>query len=489
MVKHAAFMRRKEKGKVEAPAAPSAPAPAPEGTVAAPTDKLQNALKRAASWGAPAPKPTGSGGAAAPRLPKKSSWGAPVAKKSASWAAALGGTGKPKLSWSQLGGASKDKANNVILGEPRKPKRSWGSTLGKEAERASSEESPRSVVGSPVQSSKEASSLKRGWGDAIGQPTPKKLKADPESCVVLACKYDTPRQKPECADHVRLDALQKLYPSFRVVGCSEYRPSAKAMNAKSGKADDVIMGQAKEKDETHISANFKKTLKEILRGRNPKILMLDYFWLQPGYYEQRYGMNFLQSSVDSNVGSKIRELFISHQCQVMLLPCDSRGSVTEMYEASFDDRPDCVCIEFVSEVDALKHHPLVRATRHIDDELRALADRVQHSKGRWHEMQMLRLANPQPFLVAYRRGLDWRRYLDERCILGEASQPSLVDVRPPPILKRKSSVSPPPEILDVSSDDEPVGVLLNKPEPVKFIPPSARYDDVSSDDEPVGFLA
>mgnify|MGYP002819263101 CR=1 FL=1 len=115
MVKHAAFMRRKEKGKVEAPAAPSAPAPAPEGTVAAPTDKLQNYLKRAASWGAPAPKPTGSGGAAAPRLPKKSSWGAPVAKKSASWAAALGGTGKPKLSWSQLGGAAKDKANNAKL--------------------------------------------------------------------------------------------------------------------------------------------------------------------------------------------------------------------------------------------------------------------------------------------------------------------------------------------------------------------------------------
>ena len=102
-----------------------------------------------------------------------------------------------------------------------------------------------------------------------------------------------------------------------------------------------------------------------------------------------------------------------------------RGAVREMYKNSFDDRPDCVCIEFVDERDGLKHHPLVRATRHIDGELKDLAKRVQHSKGRWHDMQMLRLQNPEPFPVAYRRGLDWRAYLDERCILGAAAEPPL----------------------------------------------------------------
>merc|ERR1711871_679793 len=78
-------------------------------------------------------------------------------------------------------------------------------------------------------------------------------------------------------------------------------------------------------------------------------------------------------------------------------------------------------IDFVDERDGLKHHPLVRATRHIDSDLKELAKRVQHSKGRWHDMQMLRLQNPEPFLVAYRKGLDWRAYLDERCILAAAA--------------------------------------------------------------------
>ena len=485
MVKHAAFMRRKEK-KVEAPPpsapaapAPTAPAPAPAAPAPPPPkpkpkaswgapSPAPTASKPKASWAAPSPKPTASPGAAAPRK--------------ASWGAALDGANKPKLSWSQLGGAAKTKAKDIRIGDAPPPKASWGSALGKE--RTNSEESPRSVVSSPVQA-KEATSTKRGWGDATGNPVKRQRTEDPESCVVLACKYDTPNKNKDCPDHVRLDALQKLYPSFRVVGCSEYRPGPKSLDSKSGKADDVIMGQAHAKEDTHISANFKKTLREILRGRNPKVLMLDYFWLQPGYYEERYGMNFLSSKVDSDVGSKIRELFISHQCQVMLLPCDSRGAVREMYKNSFDDRPDCVCIDFVDERDGLKHHPLVRATRHIDSELKDLAKRVQHSKGRWHDMQMLRLQNPEPFLVAYRKGLDWRAYLDERCILGVAAEPSPLEIRPPPppttTKKRRSRSTTPPVVVsapaDVSSDDEPVGLIIAR-----------QGGDVSSDDEPVGLL-
>ena len=71
------------------------------------------------------------------------------------------------------------------------------------------------------------------------------------------CTAVGPQKNKDCPDHVRLDALQKLYPSFRVVGCSEYRPGPKSLDSKSGKADDVIMGQANTKEDTHISANFK----------------------------------------------------------------------------------------------------------------------------------------------------------------------------------------------------------------------------------------
>ena len=205
--------------------------------------------------------------------------------------AALGGATKPKLSWSQLGGAAKTKAKDIRIGDAPPPKASWGSALGKE--RTNSEESPRSVVSSPIQQTKEATSTKRGWGDATGNPVKRQKTEDPESCVVLACKYDTPNKNKDCPDHVRLTRCRNCTLRL-VVGCSEYRrgPSP-GFEVRQGRRRH--QGQANTKEDTHISANFKKTLREILRGRNPKVLMLDYFWLQPGYYEERYGMNFLSS--------------------------------------------------------------------------------------------------------------------------------------------------------------------------------------------------
>lgn len=223
-------------------------------------------------------------------------------------------------------------------------------------------------------------------------------------CFVLACKYDEPRKNLDCPDHLRLDSLQALYPSFKVVGCSEYVPR----NKKRRSADAEIVAQ-KFQSETHVSANFKRTLKDIVRNKRPKLVMLDYFWLQPGYYEERYGMNWLTS--------KIRELFVSHACNVMLLPVDSRGAVKLMYDGSFADRPNNVCVEYVSEADGLNYHPLVRATRYIDADLRNLSNRVTHAKGRWHDMQKLRLNQLEPFLVVYRVGLDWKKYLDDHCDL------------------------------------------------------------------------
>ena len=165
-------------------------------------------------------------------------------------------------------------------------------------------------------------------------------------------------------------------------------------------------------------------LPSLVGGRAPKILMLDYFWLQPGYYEERYGMNWLTS--------KIRELFVSHACQVMLIPVDSRGAVDEMFNGSFDDRPNTVDIEYVSEVDAVKHHPLVRATRHIDLQLKNLSERVCHAKGRWHDMQMQRLKAGPPFVVVFRKGVDWKAYCDDRCVLGDAPEPLPDELRAPP---------------------------------------------------------
>ena len=54
---------------------------------------------------------------------------------------------------------------------------------------------------------------------------------------------------------MRLDALQKLYPSLEW-SAARASTGPKSLDRKSGKADDVIMGQAHAKEDTHISANF-----------------------------------------------------------------------------------------------------------------------------------------------------------------------------------------------------------------------------------------
>ncbi|KAH8061536.1 RNA uridylyltransferase [Aureococcus anophagefferens] len=209
--------------------------------------------------------------------------------------------------------------------------------------------------------------------------------------------------------------FRELYPGLKVIGCSEYVPRSE----KRRSADAEIVAQ-NAKHDTH-----------------------------PGYYEERYGMNWLQS--------KIRELFVSYRCEVLLLPVDSRGAVRRMHDASFDDRPAGIEIEFVSEADGLKHHPLVRATRHIDADLRALSGRV---------------------------GVDWRAYLDGLCALPPAPEPSPLELRPlapppKPRSPRRRSKSPappaapaaappaPPPLFDEDSDDEdtPLSVLLARAGP------------------------
>ena len=182
MVKHAAFMRRKEK-KVEAPAptAPSAPA-APARAAPAPGARRARAPppkpKPKASWGAPSPAPPppkpkarGRAVAAADGLARRrrAPQGVP--------GAALGGATKPKLSWSHPGGAAKTKAKDIRIGDAPPPGRPGAAPSVRSAR------TPRRAPGassrSPVQQTKEATSTKRGWGDALVTLSRDKKTEDP----------------------------------------------------------------------------------------------------------------------------------------------------------------------------------------------------------------------------------------------------------------------------------------------------------------------
>ncbi|KAH8091508.1 RNA uridylyltransferase [Aureococcus anophagefferens] len=245
------------------------------------------------------------------------------------------------------------------------------------------------------------------------------------ACFVLACKYDEPNKNGDCPDHLRLDALQELYPGLKVIGCSEYVPRSE----KRRSADAEIVAQ-NAKHDTHVAANFKKSLRDIIKNTDPKVLMLDYFWLQPGYYEERYGMNWLQS--------KIRELFVSYRCEVLLLPVDSRGAVRRMHDASFDDRPAGIEIEFVSEADGLKHHPLRRR-------LAGLPRRPLRAPARARALALeLRPLAPPP--------------KPGRRAAGKSPAPPAAPAAAPPA---------PPPLFDEDSDDEdtPLSVLLARAGP------------------------
>ena len=214
--------------------------------------------------------------------------------------------------------------------------------------------------------------------------------------VVLGCKYDLPRARPTCPDHLRLDALSDAYPGLRVLGCTEFSP----LDTRGGRAV------------THVSAHFRRSLNDVLAVA-PSVLLLDYFWLERGYYEHAYGMNWLNS--------KLRAAFApSSPVQLMILPIDrgdakngvddaSGGCISRM-RAGMPPLPPGVAIEYVHVGDALVH-PLVKATLQCDDALRTLAETHAHAHGRCHEGQIHRLSRTTPFLVVRRTECKWREWL------------------------------------------------------------------------------
>ena len=114
--------------------------------------------------------------------------------------------------------------------------------------------------------------------------------------------------------------------------------------------------------------------------------------------------------------------------------------------------------------DGLKHHPLVRR-RASTASSRIWQNGSNIRKAGGTTCRCCASPEPEPFLVAYRKGLDWRAYLDERCILGVAAEPSPLEIRPPPppttTKKRRSRSTTPPVWLLVprraSSDDASAG--------------------------------
>ena len=205
--------------------------------------------------------------------------------------------------------------------------------------------------------------------------------------VVLGCRYDAPRERPQCPDHVKLDTLASLYPRARVCGSTEFETDAASTS--------------------HVSAYWHRSLATVILRTSPTFVVLDYFWLQRSYYRERYGTNWLDR--------KLRELLACSQFVALFLPFDAgddgnglggdmRGMLSRVPHDLDAD------VELIADDDA---HPLARAARVCDRRLRELAQSVAAARGRVHDVQVRRLARETPFVVAYRRGADWRARLGE----------------------------------------------------------------------------
>lgn len=146
----------------------------------------------------------------------------------------------------------------------------------------------------------------------------------------------------------------------------------------------------------NMDALFKRSVTSILNAvkkHQPTILVLDYNWLEKDYYELRYGLNWVDKVCECfNTLSKLRHC---------ILPCDRFGELKQMFEIKTSESFDMpkrtntkLHCHLLTESEAINCHPLVVATRLVEDKL---------EEQRVYEPQRARyLAKDFPFLLITR---------------------------------------------------------------------------------------
>jgi hypothetical protein len=150
----------------------------------------------------------------------------------------------------------------------------------------------------------------------------------------------------------------------------------------------------------HVGCNFKTSrgIKALLELPAPKVLLLDYFWLQKDYYTTNYGDNWQ---------TKVEMLFNCSQwtnLAVVILPIgvDAGDSMRTQMVAMTNSKATANHFVMTNE-EALKWHPLVAHTVKVDAELHEMGN------GRQHQGQITRCDG---FCVIMRCGLDRKDCID-----------------------------------------------------------------------------
>lgn len=245
------------------------------------------------------------------------------------------------------------------------------------------------------------------------------------------------------SDVARMRALSRVFPGVRIVSASEAKPlgeenGPRAYSSSDDEDENENPPVPYEDDEPHLECDFKYSLAGAFEPSTVAIF-LDYFFLQPGWYERRYGENWLWPTVNKATKvvspSKVAAAFgASPVLQLCLLPLDvSIGHGNGLVYASIVDpfvRGDLakrgLALELLSFEQARAVHPLIEATERCYTKLSFDEKRAYFRQPRFvgcrvpskcpDRLQDVAFPNatetPFSFVCVYRVGRDWRGVLN-----------------------------------------------------------------------------
>ena len=190
------------------------------------------------------------------------------------------------------------------------------------------------------------------------------------------------------SDVIRMLALKDIY-SVRVTCASE---------------QEVHNEQTKESDPFHYSCDFKVSL---MRGFDSKtvVLMLDYFWLQCDWWNQRYGKNWILPSSKSKI---LQAFQSSSTLWVCIIPIDAAQFMKKCAAHSEQHfRKYELEMEYLTWDQAQLDHPLCIATNRVCTTSQHLNEKEKQSM----RDQRRYLLSDASFVVIYRQFVNWRDVL------------------------------------------------------------------------------
>ena len=189
----------------------------------------------------------------------------------------------------------------------------------------------------------------------------------------------------------------------KAVGASSSNSNSSSSSTKSASINDSDSNGSQPKLLSDYPFAYKEHNFKTWRGLQPCVtphtcgILLDYYWLQCAYYRQQYGIDWLSTKAPAAF----------HRCprlRFMILPYDkdSTDLITQVMEGGAAAlKAAGLEMANMSDKDAKSLHPLVLATAQV-----AKKSKEQRDEARTQEARYWR--SPEPFLVIYRAGSDWR---------------------------------------------------------------------------------